>query len=152
MIAGKIGKFDSLKCSNCGSNIMFTKIKGNNTGLYCIECGKWQKWLSKNEKNLWDSPVMQDAIPKEKNAVNTHIDNVSKLTGFNTFSDKTMPERLQKFIDAIEKKISIEMMTEPKSDADQIRKCSYCLALEQCKTSLENILADREFNDDAENK
>lgn len=95
---------------------------------------------------------MQDATPKEKNAVNTHIDNVSKLTGCNTFSDKTMPERLQKFIDAIENKISIEMMTEPKSDADQIRKCSYCLTLEQCKTSLENILADREFNDNAENK
>lgn len=152
MIVCRIGKFNSVKCKKCGSDIMFTNIKGNNTGLYCHECGAWQKWLSKNEKNIWDSPVMQDTTPKEKNAANTHIDNVSKLTGFNTFSDKTMPERLQKFIDAIEKKISIEMMTEPKSDADQIRKCSYCLALEQCKTSLENILADREFNDDAENK
>ena len=147
MIAGRIGKFNSVKCKKCGSDIMFTQIKGNNTGLYCHECGTWQKWLNKNEKNIWNAPPVGDATPEEKNAVNMHIDNISRSTGFNT-----MPERLQKFIDAIEKKISIEMMTEPKSDADQIRKCSYCLALEQCKTSLENILADREFNDNAENK
>ncbi len=151
MIAGRIGKFNSVKCKKCGSDIMFTQIKGNNTGLYCGKCGTWQKWLSKNEKNLWNAPV-EDTTPEEKNAVNTYIDNISRSTSFNTFCNKTMPERLQKFIDAIEKRISIEMMTEPKSDADQIRKCSYCLALEQCKTSLENILADREFNDNAKNK
>lgn len=117
-ITGKIGKFDSLKCSNCGSNIMFIQIKGNNTGLYCKNYGKWQKWLSKNEKNLWNAPI-----------------------------NKTMPDRIQELIDAIENKVTVEMLNDPKSKEDQIRKNAYCFALEQCKTSLENILADRDFND-----
>lgn len=39
MIVGRIGKFNSVKCKKCGSDIMFTKIKGNNTGLYCHKCG-----------------------------------------------------------------------------------------------------------------
>lgn len=121
MIAGRIGKFDSLKCSNCGSDIMFTQIKGNNTGLYCRNCGKWQKWLNKNEKNLWNTPI--------------------------TPINKTIQDRIQELIDAIENNVSVEMLNDPKSKEDQIRKNAYCYALEQCKTSLENILANRDFND-----
>lgn len=108
MIVGKIGKFNSVKCKKCGSDIMFTKIKGNNTGLYCHECGAWQKWLSKNEKNIWNSPIMQDATPKEKNAVNTHIDNGSKLTGCNTFSDKTMTERFKNLLMLSKRKLALK--------------------------------------------
>jgi len=26
--------------------------KDNHKGLYCSNCGKWQKWLGKNEYNL----------------------------------------------------------------------------------------------------
>ncbi len=134
MIAGRIGKFSSLKCSNCGSDIMFTQIKGNNTGLYCRECGKWQKWLSKNEKNLWNAPVDKTIAEKTKPASLTFTGNV-------------MAERIREFTKVIENKVTKEMMEEPKSDEDEIRKCSYCLALEQCKTALENILADRRFDD-----
>ena len=32
------------KCK-CGCTNMFIEKKGNNTGLYCSECGKFQKWL-----------------------------------------------------------------------------------------------------------
>lgn len=118
MIAGRIGKFDTHKCSKCGRNIMFTKVVGNNVGLYCRSCGAWQKWLNKNEKNLFENN-----------------------------QNREIEDRLKDFIDAIEDRIDAEMMELPKSDADQIRKSACCLALEQCKTSLENILADREFSD-----
>lgn len=118
MIAGRIGKFNSHKCSKCGRDIMFTKTVGNNVGLYCRSCGTWQKWLNKSERNLFEAS-----------------------------QNRTIEDRLNDFINAIEDKIDTEMMELPKSDADQIRKSAYCLALEQCKTSLENILADREFND-----
>lgn len=28
---------------------MFVEIQGNRKGLYCGKCGKWIKWLNKNE-------------------------------------------------------------------------------------------------------
>ena len=29
----------------CGGKEFFTEEHGNQTGLYCAACGKWQKWL-----------------------------------------------------------------------------------------------------------
>ena len=39
-------------CPHCGSIDVFTKEKGAQTGLYCGDCGKWIKWVGKDEKNL----------------------------------------------------------------------------------------------------
>lgn len=36
------------KCK-CGSESFFIQSKGSQIGLYCSICGKWQKWLTKNE-------------------------------------------------------------------------------------------------------
>ena len=36
----------------CGSTSFFTEKKGTATGLYCSECGKWYKWLTKDEIRL----------------------------------------------------------------------------------------------------
>ena len=36
-------------CKKCGSTDLYTDQKGNNTGLYCSDCGAWIKWLSKEE-------------------------------------------------------------------------------------------------------
>lgn len=33
----------------CGGKEFFTEKHGNQTGLYCSACGKWQKWLGKDE-------------------------------------------------------------------------------------------------------
>lgn len=35
-------------CKKCGSVAFHTEVKGNNTGLYCDDCGAWQQWLSKD--------------------------------------------------------------------------------------------------------
>ena len=37
------------RCSGCGQTEMFTKKQGTQVGLYCSNCGKWQKWLGKSE-------------------------------------------------------------------------------------------------------
>ena len=34
-------------CKKCGSASLHTEVKGNNTGLYCDDCGAWVKWLGK---------------------------------------------------------------------------------------------------------
>ena len=36
-------------CTKCGSIALHTEVKGNNTGLYCDDCGAWIKWLGKDE-------------------------------------------------------------------------------------------------------
>lgn len=44
-------KIKNYKCK-CGSNEFFFSSKGNQTGIYCNECGKWLKWADKDEQNL----------------------------------------------------------------------------------------------------
>ena len=36
-------------CIHCGSTNLGYSIKGDKVGLYCIDCGKWIKWLPKDE-------------------------------------------------------------------------------------------------------
>lgn len=37
------------KCSKCNSTELFVEIQGSRRGLYCGNCGKWQKWITKEE-------------------------------------------------------------------------------------------------------
>lgn len=40
------------KCNKCNSEKLFVEIQGNRRGLYCAECGKWQKWITKQELQI----------------------------------------------------------------------------------------------------
>ena len=40
------------KCNKCNSKKLFVEIQGNRRGLYCGECGKWQKWITKQELQI----------------------------------------------------------------------------------------------------
>nr|DAV30849.1 MAG TPA: Protein of unknown function (DUF551) [Caudoviricetes sp.] len=46
----------------CGSKKFFTEKHGNQTGLYCSACGKWQKWLKKDEIRLFNHGVQDGWI------------------------------------------------------------------------------------------
>lgn len=41
-------------CKKCGSTLLHTEVKGNNTGLYCDDCGAWVKWLGKDELRAFE--------------------------------------------------------------------------------------------------
>ncbi len=56
------------KCK-CGSSYFFIEKQGNNTGLYCSMCGKWQKWINKDEIRLFE----HNHNPKESNNGWIHI-------------------------------------------------------------------------------
>lgn len=47
------------KCSKCGQTEMFTKKQGTQVGLYCSNCGKWQKWLGKAELRAFEHGEQQ---------------------------------------------------------------------------------------------
>lgn len=38
----------------CGGKEFFIEEHGNHTGIYCSACGKWQKWLGKDEIRLFN--------------------------------------------------------------------------------------------------
>jgi transcription elongation factor Elf1 len=39
-------------CPKCNSADVFIKETGKQIGLYCGDCGKWIKWLGKEEQRL----------------------------------------------------------------------------------------------------
>lgn len=53
---------------------MFIENHGNNTGLYCSMCGKWQKWLNKDEIRAFN----QNHKVKKKKGVELEISELIK--------------------------------------------------------------------------
>lgn len=73
-------------CKKCRSTSLHTEVKGNNTGLYCDDCGAWQRWLGKDELRAFEYS-MREATKEEKDSVNRYVESISKSTGVN-FYDK----------------------------------------------------------------
>ena len=58
-------------CPKCNSKDLFTKANGNQIGLYCGDCGKWIKWLSKDESRIFDEQQKRnlDVVDKPNNKI-----------------------------------------------------------------------------------
>jgi uncharacterized Zn finger protein len=41
-------------CNKCSSKKLFIQSQGSQTGLYCQSCGKWIKWMSKEEIRIFE--------------------------------------------------------------------------------------------------
>lgn len=78
------------RCRKCGSHSLFTEQHGNNTGLYCSDCGAWQTWLGKNEFRAFQRSQ------RRKNANYTHTTNdkeTNTIQTINSFYGKEAQER-----------------------------------------------------------
>ena len=115
-------------CKKCGSTSLHTEIKGNNTGLYCDDCGAWITWLGKDELRAFEHSK------KENSKNNIEPDSKDMITRLKEFA-----EYLDKVIDKEYEKLSI-------SPEDAIRKSSYCLALERDKNAIWNIISGKDFS------
>lgn len=133
-------------CIKYGSIALHTETKGNNTGLYCDDCGAWIKWLGKDELRAFEHS-MREATKEERESVDNYIASISKSTGTNFFDNKTIIERLSEFVERLDKEIDGEYEKYPLSVEDSIRKNAYCFALQKVKCSIENIIAGRDFDD-----
>lgn len=118
-------------CTKCGSKDFHLEIKGNNTGLYCNKCGKWIKWLSKDEIRVFEF----------------YKNNKVKVTENKSASNDFIKEELERFVDFLDATIENELTRNHLSKEDDIRKCSYCLALERDKNAIINILNGKKFNE-----
>lgn len=117
-------------CKKCGSVSLHTEIKGNNTGLYCDDCGAWVKWLGKEELRAFEHSKKNQILVQMRD----------------TAPDKLIIQRLNEFVEFLDRKINSEYEKLPLSTEDAIRKNSYCLALEQDKRAIQNILNGHDFN------
>lgn len=133
-------------CKKCGSISLHTEVKGNNTGLYCDDCGAFQKWLGKDELRAFEYS-MREAAKEEKESIDKYLKSISKPTGYNIYDDSTIIERLSRFIDGIDEYID-SVYANPTAEHDKlIYNNAYAFALEKCKSCVQNIIEGREFND-----
>ena len=52
-------------CSKCNGTSVFIKKTNTQTGLYCSKCGKWIKWLGKEEIRLYERQLEIDKMKSE---------------------------------------------------------------------------------------
>ena len=52
-------------CSKCNGTFTFIKKNNTQTGLYCSDCGKWIKWLGKEEIRLYEKKLEMDKMKSE---------------------------------------------------------------------------------------
>lgn len=131
-------------CKKCGSISLHAEVKGNNTGLYCDDCGVWIKWLGKDELRAFEHS-MREATKNERESVSEYIKSISKPTGV-SFSERSIVDRLQRFLEFLDKTINKEYEKVAISKEDIIRKNAYCMVLQKDKLAIENILYGKEFD------
>jgi len=116
-------------CRKCGGTSLHTEVKGNNTGLYCNDCGKWLCWLSKDDLRAFEYSR------KEKSK-----------SGNEAADNKDIVIRLNEFVDYLDREIDKEYEKLPVSTEDAIRKNVYCFVLQKVSFSICNILNGHGFN------
>ncbi len=122
-------------CKKCGSISLHTEVKGNNTGLYCDDCGAWIKWLGKDELRAFEHANKSRGLRSTAKVYDE------------AFGNNEVIERLCRFIDGIDKAID-NVYDNPTAEHDKlIYNNAYAFALEKCKVGVQNIIEGREFND-----
>ena len=61
----------------CGSKRIFTRDNGTQTGIYCKECGKWIKWVSKKE-----IPFVEEYIEEQNKNDNSNTNKIDEVREF----------------------------------------------------------------------
>lgn len=67
------------KCIKCNGSKMFTEKHGNNIGLYCESCGKWQRWLGKDELRAFEHANKSSENSKKEGIAKIIYDNLSYM-------------------------------------------------------------------------
>lgn len=60
-----------IRCKYCLTTETVLREKGPHIGAYCANCGRWLKWLGKNEKNFVDFGIKLEPIKTEKNEIDS---------------------------------------------------------------------------------
>lgn len=66
------------KCNKCHSTDVFIAQSGNNTGLYCSDCGKWLCWINKDQLRLAERQISLMESNETLRHVIEALDNLKK--------------------------------------------------------------------------
>lgn len=84
----------SINCKYCGHNFYKVKYVKPHVGLYCSSCGKWHKWLSKQEKKeygiITPEDLQEDNERLKAEKLNEFRDEVLKKM-INSIDDEELP-------------------------------------------------------------
>lgn len=74
-------------CTKCNGKKFFTKKSGNATGLYCEKCGKWVKWLGKDELRAFEHEQSKNEQQRKytKDEVADAIDSLKDWDNYSPF-------------------------------------------------------------------
>lgn len=70
------------RCRKCGSHSLFTEQHGNNTGLYCSDCGAWQTWLGKDELHAFHHSQNERKNQSEYVSSGSEIEAIHKINDY----------------------------------------------------------------------
>ena len=93
-----------IRCKKCGSTKVFIDTKGNQTGIYCSDCGKWIKWATKDEirliehNSISNAKLTVDVIAELQEKITTQREIICNLNAMN--------DELQAKLDKIEQIIN----------------------------------------------
>lgn len=74
---------NNYKCGCGNENDFFIEHNSSQCGLYCGECGKWQKWMNKDEERLFkhkqelaehDNQIRNEVISEFRKQLDIKID------------------------------------------------------------------------------
>ena len=85
-------------CKYCNSDSLRIEPKGTQTGLYCNNCGKWQKWVGKKELANYKRDTKTDNRI-ENNIRNAVIDEVIDKVQYAAAQGYSLGELLKLLID-----------------------------------------------------
>lgn len=121
-------------CKKCGSLDLHTEVKGSNTGLYCSDCGAYQKWLSKDELRALEHAKSVEKVVKKINKETYH-------------NWEWIRNEIDSFASYLDRQIDKELTRMPMSAEDAVMKCAVARAYEKDKNALINILNGRHWNE-----
>lgn len=124
----------------CGCTDMFTEKKGNNTGLYCSECGRFQKWIGKNELRAFEHEQKEKEISIK---INGNLKNIYENTNIN-IDNLDIVNNLNEFINFLDKEIDKILK---QKDGNDIAKYTYANTCENIKENLINIVNGRRYDE-----
>lgn len=86
------------------NNNHYNEEHGNQTGLYCSACGKWQKWLKKDEIRLFNHSVKVEnasLLERLKARITESAIKVSTVKAPHTYMKAVGTKELEKILEEV---------------------------------------------------
>ena len=99
-------------CQTCKSHKFYVEYKGNNIGLYCANCHKYVKWISKAEAKRIEATILNSAELQPKSPFDKMSDNDIIANGLRYFIEEQTKWRREVLMHAdLDEKYELDQIT-----------------------------------------